>query len=219
MKKRIENKQTVNKSSYTKLINLCMRLRYEFIKVLLGDIKNIIQRETEYLAKKFLMPSDNPYEGYAFVYSKCECNEDFKFFCCVTSTDAPISGKFMDLSQRFIAASDKKKVAIELTLGKNEIYVFLPKFWKEFQKISQTTTMTDNLRWFLASKPNKFESDITKSRYIVFHKALVSPAKYIGNDIWVIDELKDAEQLNKDQLFDFVQYEDTRVEIKYNHNT
>jgi hypothetical protein len=47
----------------------------------------------------------------------------------------------------------------------------------------------------------------------------VSPAKYIGNDIWVIDELKDAEQLNEDQLFDFVQYEDTRVEIKYNHNT
>ena len=65
----------------------------------------------------------------------------------------------------------------------------------------------------------QFESDITKSRYIVFHKALVSPAKYIGNDIWVIDELKDAEQLNEDQLFDFVQYEDTRVEIKYNHNT
>lgn len=219
MKKRTENKQTVNKSPYTKLIGLCMRVHYEFIKVLLGDIKNIIQRETEHLAKKFLMPSDNPYEGYAFVYGKCDCNEDFKFFCCVTSTDAPISGKFMDLSQRFIAASDKKKVAIELTLGKNEIYVFLPNFWKEFQKISQTTTMTDNLRWFLASKPNKFESDITKSRYIVFHKALVSPAKYIGNDIWVIDELKDAEQLNEDQLFDFVQYEDTRVEIKYNHNT
>ena len=91
MKKRIENKQTVNKSSYTKLIDLCMRLRYEFIKVLLGDIKNIIQRETEHLAKKFLMPSDNPYEGYAYFYGSCECNQDYDFICGATSVDAPVN--------------------------------------------------------------------------------------------------------------------------------
>lgn len=48
----MKKKQTKNsKGAYSKLIDLCNRLRYEFVKVLLGDIKNIIQRETEHLAK------------------------------------------------------------------------------------------------------------------------------------------------------------------------
>lgn len=219
MKKKTGNKQTINKSPYTKLIDLCMRLRYEFIKVLLGDIKNIIQKETEHLAKKFLMPSDNPHEGYAYFYGSCKCNQDYDFICGVTSVVAPVNGKFLDLNQRFIAKSYKKEVAIELTMGKDEIYVYLPKFWNKYQSYSPTTNMSDTFKWFLGSKPTIIELPDKDMKYIKLNKSLLCPTEFIGNGIWVINECKTIQELDKDQLFDFIQYEETERECKFNLST
>ena len=219
MKKKTGNKQTINKSPYTKLIDLCMRLRYEFIKVLLGDIKNIIQKETEHLAKKFLMPSDNPHEGYAYFYGSCKCNQDYDFICGVTSEVAPVNGKFLDLNQRFIAKSYKKEVAIELTMGKDEIYVYLPKFWNKYQSYSPTTNMSDTFKWFLGSKPTIIELPDKDMKYIKLNKSLLCPTEFIGNGIWVINECKTIQELDKDQLFDFIQYEETERECKFNLST
>lgn len=219
MKKKTGNKQTINKSPYTKLIDLCMRLRYEFIKVLLGDIKNIIQKETEHLAKKFLMPSDNPHEGYAYFYGSCKCNQDYDFICGVTSVVAPVNGKFLDLNQRFIAKSYKKEVAIELTMGKDEIYVYLPKFWNKYQSYSPTTNMSDTFKWFLGSMPTIIELPDKDMKYIKLNKSLLCPTEFIGNGIWVINECKTIQELDKDQLFDFIQYEETERECKFNLST
>ena len=219
MKKKTGNKQTINKSPYTKLIDLCMRLRYEFIKVLLGDIKNIIQKETEHLAKKFLMPSDNPHEGCAYFYGSCKCNQDYDFICGVTSVVAPVNGKFLDLNQRFIAKSYKKEVAIELTMGKDEIYVYLPKFWNKYQSYSPTTNMSDTFKWFLGSKPTIIELPDKDMKYIKLNKSLLCPTEFIGNGIWVINECKTIQELDKDQLFDFIQYEETERECKFNLST
>ena len=212
----MKKKQTKNsKGAYSKLIDLCDRLRYEFVKVLLGDFKNIIQRETEHLAKKFLLPSDNPYEGYAYLYGKCECNQDYDFICGVTSVDALVNGKFLDLSQRFIAKSYKKEVAIELTMGKDEIYVYLPKFWDEYQSYSPTTNMPDTFKWFLGSKPAIIELPDKTTKYIQLNNSLICPTKYIGNGIWIVDECKTTKELDKDQLFDFIQYKETERECKF----
>jgi hypothetical protein len=219
MKKRTENKQMVNKSPYTKLIDLCMRVHYEFVKVLLGDIKNIIKRETEHLTKMFLIPSDNPYEGYAYFYGSCKCNQDYDFICGATSVDAPVNGKFLDLNQRFIAKSYKKEVAIELTMGKDEIYVYLPRFWNEYQLYSPTTNISDTFKWFLGSKPTIIELPDKDMKYIKLNNSLVCPAKFIGNGIWVIDECKTTKELDKDQLFDFIQYVEAERECKFDLST
>ncbi len=215
----IKNKKTVNKSPYTRLIDLCMRVHYEFVRVLLGDIKNIVKRETVHLAIKFLMRSNDPYEGYAYFYGPCKCNQNYDFICGVTSVDAPINGKFLDLSQRFIAMSYKKKLAIELTMGKDEIYVYLPGFWNEYQLYNPSTNISDYLKWFFGSKPTIIDLPDKDMKYIRHNNALVCPAKFIGNGIWVIDECKTTKDLDKDQLFDFIQSIEAERECKFDLST
>jgi hypothetical protein len=104
-------------------------------------------------------------------------------------------------------------------MGKDEIYVYLPRFWNEYQLYSPTTNISDTFKWFLGSKPTIIELPDKDMKYIKLNNSLVCPAKFIGNGIWVIDECKTTKELDKDQLFDFIQYVEAERECKFDLST